>query len=139
MQAQDKTTPDYQAILKLRVSEMEKVLHECHNKLDKADETAQRLEESVAAEQALQEKNSHLERNIARLSDLNKDLEDRLEQVLVRWKKEKELCEKETARCARLTSKCSDILEHNTNLQDELARVEHQLSLYDDLPVPVRQ
>ena len=66
----------------------------------------------------------------------SRELENRLEQALTRWKQEKETSAKETERCSRLRSNCSELVEKNQRISLEMERQMERLKLYDSLPLP---
>ena len=65
-----------------------------------------------------------------------KELEERLEQALTRWKQEKALVVSEGERCARLRDNCADMLEKAAKSTTEIERLTRRLHLYDTLPMP---
>ena len=68
--------------------------------------------------------------------DENRDLETRLEQALSRWRHDKDIQAKETARCAKLSLTCSGLIEKNEKLDAEVRRYDARLRQYDELPMP---
>lgn len=103
---------------------------------DQAQISEQLLQHSRQAEQDLLAKNTHLRMQLDMQLNYSRDLENRLEQSLTRWKVDKDNVTKETNRCAKLTSTCSGLIDKNERLETEVKRLENRLKQYDDLPLP---
>ena len=69
--------------------------------------------------------------------DYCKDLEGRLEQVLMRWKEEKEIHQQEKSRNVSLQSVISQVMQQKEQLSIEYQRCDVKLRQYEGLPMPV--
>ena len=119
--------------------DLERLQLTSHQHEDRAALTEQLLQASRHTEQELSRKVSQLQMQLEMQLKHGRDLENRLEQSLTRWKADKELCSKETQRCAKLSATCASLIEKNERLELELKRYDSRLKQYDDLPMPVRR
>jgi serine/threonine protein kinase len=70
--------------------------------------------------------------------DYSKDLEHRLEQILLRWKEEKEVSNQEKLKNISLNSLYSQLIQQKDQLELEYSRCDNQLRQYEGLPMPVK-
>lgn len=64
------------------------------------------------------------------------ELETRLEQILSRWKHEKEQVKLETIRCTKLRETCAELVEKDQRRKEEIDRLTSRLNMYNTLPLP---
>lgn len=82
-------------------------------------------------------KQSILSKQLTMQVDYGRELEERLEQTLARWKQEKETFQQETLKCKKLSSQISNLMSTREKLEEELRRADVRLKQYEGLPVPV--
>ena len=68
--------------------------------------------------------------------EYSRDLEDRLEQALTRWKQDKETLNQEAAKSTKLSNQSASILKKYEKLREEFQRCDTRLRMYEGLPMP---
>lgn len=85
----------------------------------------------------LNEKLTLTQKQLAMQVDYSKDLENRLEQILTRWKEEKEISNQEKTKNISLNAAYSQLIHQRDELQLEYSRCDRKLRQYEGLPLPV--
>eukprot|EP00603_Paraphysomonas_imperforata_P008089 CAMPEP_0114425158 /NCGR_PEP_ID=MMETSP0103-20121206/7086_1 /TAXON_ID=37642 ORGANISM="Paraphysomonas imperforata, Strain PA2" /NCGR_SAMPLE_ID=MMETSP0103 /ASSEMBLY_ACC=CAM_ASM_000201 /LENGTH=1121 /DNA_ID=CAMNT_0001593975 /DNA_START=46 /DNA_END=3411 /DNA_ORIENTATION=- len=133
LEAEGKQLKSSQAELQSKFDE----LRNSHNEATAQNETVEERV-NIAKDEATfamkREKNLKNQNNLQ--AEEIKELEERLEQALTRWKQEKALVVSEGERCARLRDNCADMLEKLAKSTTEIERLTRRLHLYDTLPMP---
>jgi serine/threonine protein kinase len=88
--------------------------------------------------ESLQQKLSLTTKQLTMQVEYCKDLDTRLEQILLRWKEEKELTNKEKLKNISLNSLYSKVIQEKEQLEEEYRRCDQKLRLFEGLPMPVR-
>ena len=88
--------------------------------------------------EVLSRKEQEGSRELHESTEMNTELETRLEQVLVRWQQEKDVTQKETNRCKFLHNQNDHLKKFIDEKSEECETVAFRLKQYSDLPVPVR-
>jgi serine/threonine protein kinase len=104
---------------------------------DEQQVTAQQLESSKRSEAELAKQGIQVKLQLEMQVEYVRDLENRLEQTLTRWKLEKDALREEKARYAKLNQQCAQMVAHSTAQAQTLEKYENRLKQYDDLPMPV--
>jgi serine/threonine protein kinase len=97
------------------------------------DDLSKQLRISKDNEAALSMKDQESLLTIEMQSEQSKELEARLEQAIMRWKKEKELSHSETMRCSKLRSANADLLSKNQRQAFEIEKLTERLDHYDTM------
>lgn len=149
---------ELRAQLKMLSSEQEKLLKKIDNmegslagdsvqmqqlrqKMQQMTTQNQHLEAALATSQTKQDQGSQRETMLHRQLEMQvnyaRDVEERLEQTLVRWREEHETRQRFESELQKLNRKCSEFLTREQKWKDEVALMEKRLARYEGLPVPV--
>jgi hypothetical protein len=110
------------------------------NKAQQLQSLNQQLESSIhtfhTKQEQLTQRETLVHRQLEMQVDYARDVEERLEQTLVRWREEHEQRQRLEQDVAKLNRKCSDFLTRESKLREENEMIERRLSRYEGLPVP---
>lgn len=144
--------------LKLLSTEQEKLLKKLHTiegqmasdavelqqyrqKTQQLQALNQQLESTIhtfhTKQEQLTQRESLVHRQLEMQVEYARDVEERLEQTLTRWREEHEQRQRLDQEIAKLNRKCSDFLIRETKLKEERDLIDARLSKYEGLPVPV--
>lgn len=111
------------------------------NKAQQLQSLNQQLESTIhtfhTKQEQLTQRETLVHRQLEMQVDYARDVEERLEQTLVRWREEHEQRQRLEQDVAKLNRKCSDFLTRESKLREEKDMIERRLSRYEGLPVPV--
>ena len=97
------------------------------------------LQQSQQQQESIQQKLQLTNRQLSMQVDYCKDLEIRLEQILMRWKEEKVISTTEKSKLVSLQSLYSQVIQQKEQLQIDYQRCDQKLRQYEGLPLPVRK
>lgn len=116
-------------------------LQQCKQKCQQLQTFNQQLEANIHTFHTKQEQLTQRESLVHRQLDMQvnyaRDVEERLEQTLVRWREEHEQRQRLDQEIMKLNRKCSDFLTREIKLKEEKEMIERRLAKYEGLPVPV--
>lgn len=131
------TIHSFETNLQQKDHQLQQKINELQTIQNTQQEQSTKYQQQSQQYEQLQHKFQLTTKQLAMQVDYCKDLEGRLEQVLMRWKEEKEIHQQEKSRNVSLQSVISQVMQQKEQLSIEYQRCDVKLRQYEGLPMPV--